>query len=99
MGEVWVEIAHRNGSFSNSEKSPPVGEVWVEIRTAMLTMTAIIRRLPWGRCGLKCQRTEMVITALSSPPVGEVWVEIGVHLETDRGQMSPPVGEVWVEMI
>ena len=56
--------------------SPSARKVWIEIKSHALTIYAIQRHLPQGRCGLKLISNYNTIIRQVSPSARKVWIEI-----------------------
>ena len=54
--EVWIEIFICGRRFIKQAVLPPVREVWIEIKAENQMGGKGGGYLPYGRCGLKCQK-------------------------------------------
>ena len=56
--------------------SPSARKVWIEISSPHVQPHRQGRRLPRGRCGLKCRLTCNRVEIHESPSARKVWIEI-----------------------
>ena len=65
----------RSGQARISQKSPPFGEVWIEIRTCDNQRHTGMSP-PFGEVWIEIYSNSWSISVNTSPPFGEVWIEI-----------------------
>ncbi len=81
-----------------ADRSPPFGEVWIEIPKTAEHSASNASHLPSGRCGLKSQPGLGLSTVGSHLPSGRCGLKSATTTIIGICILSPPFGEVWIEI-
>ena len=78
--------------------SSPVWEAWIEIPLLCCRYFAHIRRLPYGRRGLKFVNQSINQTKKRRLPYGRRGLKYDNKFDVAVGNVSSPVWEAWIEI-